>query len=79
MHVDISDMGSVHGLGRFPEVNGYPLQYSCLENPMDRGAWWATVYGVTKADMTKRLTLMSQGLEGQGDQGGGGEEERDKS
>ena len=34
----------------FPgEGNGYPLQYSCLENPMDRGAWWATVHGVTKS------------------------------
>ena len=31
------------------EGNGNPLQYSCLENPMDRGAWWATVYGVTKS------------------------------
>ena len=29
--------------------NGYPLQYSCLENPMDRGAWWATVHGVAKS------------------------------
>ena len=36
--------------GRSPgEVNGYPLQYSCLENPMDRGAWQATVHGVTKS------------------------------
>ena len=36
-------------LGRFPgEVNGYPLQYSCLENFTDRGAWWATVHGVAK-------------------------------
>ena len=36
--------------GRFPESgHGNPLQYSCLENPMDRGAWWATVYGVTKS------------------------------
>ena len=35
--------------GRFPEVgNGNPLQYSCLKNPVDRGAWWATVHGVTK-------------------------------
>jgi len=50
MHVDVRDMGSIRGLGRFPgEANGYPLQYSCLENPMDRGAWWATVYGVTKS------------------------------
>ena len=31
------------------EENGHPLQYSCLENPMDRGAWWATVHGVTKS------------------------------
>ena len=31
------------------EGNGYPLQYSCLENPMDRGAWWATVHGVAKS------------------------------
>ena len=36
-------------LGRLPgERNGHPLQYSCLENPMDRGAWWATVHGVSK-------------------------------
>ena len=43
------DSGSIPGLGRSPgEVNGYPLQYSCLENPMDR-AWWATVYGVAKS------------------------------
>ena len=42
-------MGSVPGLARSPgEVNGYPLQYSCLENPMDRGVWRATVSGVTK-------------------------------
>ena len=41
--------GSIPGLGRFPEEgNGYPLQYSCLENSRDRGAWWATVHGVTK-------------------------------
>ena len=44
------DPGSVPGLGRFPgEGKGYPLQYSCLENPMDRGAWWATVHGVPKS------------------------------
>ena len=36
--------------GRFPgEGKGYPLQYSCLENPMERGAWWATVYGVSRS------------------------------
>ena len=41
---------SIPGLGRSPgEGNGNPLQYSCLENPMDRGAWWATVHAVTKS------------------------------
>ena len=44
------DLGSIPGLGRSPgEGNGNPLQYSCLENPMDGGAWWATVYGVAKS------------------------------
>ena len=44
------DMGSIPGLGRSPGGgNGNPLQYSCLENPMGRGAWWATVHGVTKS------------------------------
>ena len=44
------DLGSVPGLGRSPgRGHGNPLQYSCLENPMDRGAWWATVHGVTKS------------------------------
>ena len=44
------DPGLSPGLGRSPgEGNGNPLQYSCLENPMDRGAWLATVYGVTKS------------------------------
>ena len=43
------DPGLIPGLGRPPgEGNGYPFQYSCLENPMDRGAWRATVHGVTK-------------------------------
>ena len=41
------------------EVNGNPLQYSCLENPMDRGAWWAAVYGVSKSQMRlSDLTLI---------------------
>ena len=44
------DTGSIPGLGRsHGEGNSNPLQYSCLENSMDRGAWWATVYGVTKS------------------------------
>ena len=48
------DMGLIPWSGRSPgEGNGNPLQYSCLGNPMDRGAWWATVHGVTKeSDMT---------------------------
>ena len=47
---DTRDIGSIPGLGRYPGGgNGNPLQYSCLENPMDRGAWWATVCGVTKS------------------------------
>ena len=48
---DLRDVGSNPGLGRSPEGNGNPLQYSCLENPMDRGAWWATVHSVAKSQM----------------------------
>ena len=44
------DLAFIPGSVRFPgEGNGYSLQYSCLENPMDRGAWWATVCGVAKS------------------------------
>ena len=47
---DLRDVGSIPGWGRFPgEGNSNPLQYSCLENPMDRGAWQATVHGVAKS------------------------------
>ena len=47
---NVGDLGSIPGSGRSPgEGNGNSLQYSCLENPMDRGAWWATVHGVTKS------------------------------
>ena len=51
------DLGLIPGLGRSAgEGNGNPLQYSCLVNPMDRGASWATVHGVTKdTDMTQQL------------------------
>ena len=42
-------MGSILGLGRSPgRGHGYPLRYCCIKNPMDRGAWWATVHGVSK-------------------------------
>ena len=47
---DARDVGLIPGLGRFPGGgNGNPLQYFCLENSTDRGAWWATVHGVTKS------------------------------
>jgi len=47
---DIGDMGSIPGSGRFSAGgNGNPLQYTCWDNPMDRGAWQATVHGVTKS------------------------------
>ena len=50
-------MGSILGLGRSPRGgNGYPLQYSCRESPMDRGDWWGTEYGVTESDMTEQLS-----------------------
>ena len=43
------DPGSIPGFGRYPgERNGYTLQYSCLENPMDRGARWVTIHGASK-------------------------------
>ena len=46
---ETGDKGLIPGLRRFPgEGNGKPVQYSCLKNPTDRGAWWATVHGVTK-------------------------------
>ena len=54
LHANAGDLGSVSGSGRSPgEGNGNPLQYSCLENPMDQGVRWATVHGVAKElDMT---------------------------
>ena len=48
----IGDMGSIPGSGRSPGGgNGNPLQYSCPENPMDRGAWWVEVHGVIKSQI----------------------------
>ena len=47
---DVGDLGLIPHWGRSSgEGNGNPLQYSCLENSMDRGAWWAAVHGVTKS------------------------------
>ena len=55
---DTGDVGSVPGLGRSPGGgNGNPLQYSCLENPMDRGAWWATVHESQSVRHNWELTL----------------------
>ena len=53
----VGDLGSISGLGRFPgERNGNPLQYSCLGNPMDKGAWWGfSPRGCKESDMTYRL------------------------
>ena len=55
---DTGDLGSTPELGRSPEVgSGNPLQCSCLENPMDRGAWQATVHGLQELNMTERLRI----------------------
>ena len=49
----VGDLGLIPGLGRSPgEGNGSPLQYSCLENSMDREAWWATAHGLAKESDT---------------------------
>ena len=51
---DVRDMGSIPGLGRSPGGgHGDPLQYSCLKNPMDRGAWQATMHSVAESDRTE--------------------------
>ena len=53
----IRDVGLIPGSGRSPAGHGNPLQYSCLENPMDRGAWRATVHGVGRKELdTAELT-----------------------
>ena len=53
------NLASIPGVGRSPgEGSGNSLQSSCLENPMDRGAWWATIYGVTKSKTRKANTYL---------------------
>ena len=55
---NVGDLGSISESGRSPgEGNGNTFQYSCLENSMDRGAWWDAVHGAAKSDMTEWLTL----------------------
>ena len=62
---NVGDLGSIPGSGRsLGEGNGNPLQYSCLENPMGGGAWWATAHGVAKSwtrlsDFTFTFFLMT--------------------
>ena len=61
---NVGDLGSIPGLGRSPgEGNGNQLQYSCLENPMDRGAWWAILHRVAKSRTRLRDFTMSHCLD----------------
>ena len=53
------DLGSIPGSGRSPgEGNSKPLQYSCLENPMDGKAWWATVHGIAKSQTRGKVNFI---------------------
>ena len=60
---DIRDVGLIPGSGRSPgKENGYLLQYSCLKNPINRGAWWAaSPWGCKESDRTERLTQQQRG------------------
>ena len=58
-----ADEGSISGSGRsLGEGNGNPFQYSCLEKPVEGGAWWATVHGIAESDMTERQTTTTNKL-----------------
>ena len=60
---DIGDLGLIPGSGRSPGGgHGNPLQYSCLENPVDRGAWWATVHGVAQSQTRLSLHAAHDGV-----------------
>ena len=59
---NVGDLGSIPGLGRYPgRGNSKPLQYSCLESPLDKGAWRATVHRVTESDTTTPFALNETG------------------
>ena len=59
---NVGDPGFIPGLGRSPgEGNGYPLQYSCLENPMDRGSWQTTVHKFTQSQGDLKMVVLEEG------------------
>ena len=62
LHPNAGEAGSIHGTGRSPGVgNGNPLQYSCLDNSMDRGAWQTIVHGAHKSQTIPTVTVSSAG------------------
>ena len=62
---DVTDPGSIPGLGGSPgRGHGNPLQYSCSENAMDRGAWWTTLRGIAESDVTEATVCVHAELAG---------------